>query len=125
MSSGKPRRASIPWWRHPNDAPFARQQRLGFVLIGARYLRDAAPDRRRRPSIAYLFVQHGVIQVWLIAPLERQVYVYDSITRVRILVEADVLDNTVVPGFTLELADWFQQATCGVRWLRRCPVSGP
>src|SRR5262249_30121936 len=55
------------------------------------------------------YFRHGVTQVWLVQPHSRQLYVYDSATRVRILTDADTLDNTVVPGFTLRVGELFEK----------------
>jgi Uma2 family endonuclease len=50
----------------------------------------------------------GVTAVWVIHPLRKRVYVYDSPTKVRILTEADELDATpAVPGFKLNLREYF------------------
>lgn len=57
------------------------------------------------------YFRHGVRQVWLVQPSMRQVYVYDSPTQVRILAESDTLENTVVPGFVLAVAELFQAAS--------------
>jgi Uma2 family endonuclease len=55
---------------------------------------------------------YGVQVVWVVAPEERQVYVYDSPTHVRILTGQDELTGgEVVPGFRLPLGHLFQQAT--------------
>jgi Uma2 family endonuclease len=55
------------------------------------------------------YFRHGVEQVWLIEPHSRKLCVYDSPTHVRILTDADTLDNTVVPGFTLQIGELFQK----------------
>ncbi len=51
----------------------------------------------------------GVQQVWVIAPHARKLYIYDSPTRIRVLTDSDTLDNTVVPGVTLQVGELFQQ----------------
>jgi Uma2 family endonuclease len=56
------------------------------------------------------YFRHGVGQIWLVTPAERQLWVFDSPTRVRIFAAGDVVTDTIVPGFTLKLADLFQQA---------------
>jgi len=55
------------------------------------------------------YFSHGVKQVWLIDPDFRQIYVYDSPTQVRILSDAETLDNTVIPGFSLNIGDLFRE----------------
>jgi Uma2 family endonuclease len=50
----------------------------------------------------------GVTLVWVIHPVNRRAYVYESLTQVRILTETDALEGgTVLPGFRLPLADLF------------------
>ena len=57
------------------------------------------------------YFHYGVQVVWAIAPEERQVYVYDSPTHVRILTGQDELTGgEVVPGFRLPLGHLFQHA---------------
>ena len=53
----------------------------------------------------------GFQVVWVIAPEERQVYVYDAPTHVRILTGQDeLMGGEVVPGFRLPLGQLFQHA---------------
>jgi Uma2 family endonuclease len=57
------------------------------------------------------YFHYGVQVVWVIAPEERQVYVYDSPTHVRILTGQDELTGgEVVPGFRMPLGHLFQHA---------------
>ena len=57
------------------------------------------------------YFHYGVQVVWVIAPEERQVYVYDAPTHVRILTGQDELTGgEVVPGFRMPLGHLFQQA---------------
>jgi Uma2 family endonuclease len=56
------------------------------------------------------YFEYGVTQVWLVVPSERQIYVYDAPARVRVFGATDDLAETVVPEFTLKLAEFFQQA---------------
>ncbi len=50
----------------------------------------------------------GVGLVWVIYPVFRRVYVYESVTQVRILTETDSLEGgNVLPGFRLPLSDLF------------------
>lgn len=55
------------------------------------------------------YFTQGVEQVWVVEPYARKFYVYDSPTRVRILTGADTLDNTIMPGFTLQVGELFQK----------------
>jgi len=57
------------------------------------------------------YFHYGVQVVWVIAPEERQVYVYDAPTHVRILTGQDeLMGGEVVPGFRLPLGQLFQHA---------------
>jgi Uma2 family endonuclease len=57
------------------------------------------------------YFHYGVQVVWVFAPEERQVYVYDSPTHVRILTGQDeLMGGEVVPGFRLPLGQLFQHA---------------
>ena len=57
------------------------------------------------------YFHYGVQVVWVIAPEERQVYVYDAPTHVRILTGQDeLMGGEVVPGFRLPLVHLFQHA---------------
>jgi Uma2 family endonuclease len=57
------------------------------------------------------YFHYGVQVVWVVAPEERQVYVYDSPTHVRILAGQDELTGgDLVPGFRLPLVHLFQHA---------------
>jgi len=55
------------------------------------------------------YFHYGVQVVWVIAPEEQQVYVYDSPTHVRILtVQEELTGGEVVPGFRMPLGHLFQ-----------------
>jgi Uma2 family endonuclease len=57
------------------------------------------------------YFHYGVQVVWVVAPEEQQVYVYDAPTHVRILTVQDELTGVeVVPGFRLPLVQLFQPA---------------
>jgi Uma2 family endonuclease len=52
----------------------------------------------------------GVRQVWIVAPTKRQIYVFDSPTKVHILSAEDELDGgNLLPGLRLPLARLFQR----------------
>jgi Uma2 family endonuclease len=55
------------------------------------------------------YFRAGITCVWLIFPSQKQVYIYDSPTRVRILARTDELDGApVLPQFRLPLATLFE-----------------
>ena len=50
----------------------------------------------------------GVELVWVVHPVRRRVYVYESLDRVRLLTDKDELDGgQVLPGLQLSIADLF------------------
>lgn len=51
----------------------------------------------------------GVLQVWVVYPRRRVVYVYESFTRINVIAEGQELDGgTILPGFRLPLATLFE-----------------
>jgi Uma2 family endonuclease len=56
------------------------------------------------------YFQVGVQQVWIVSPLGKQLYIYDSPTRVRILAPPEELDGgPLLPGFRLPLKTLFRR----------------
>jgi len=54
------------------------------------------------------YFQAGVERVWVVYPFEEQVYVYSSVSEVRVLTIADELDGeTLLPGFRLPVRALF------------------
>ena len=52
------------------------------------------------------YFRAGVELVWIIFPAQRQIHVYQSLTRITVLTQDDTLDGgAVVPDFRLPLAD--------------------
>lgn len=53
---------------------------------------------------------YGVRRVWIVRPLDRQIYVYSSPTQVMILDPDDELrDEELLPGFRLPVAPLFNR----------------
>jgi Uma2 family endonuclease len=58
------------------------------------------------------YFQAGVDQVWVVFPVDGEVYIYTSPTNVRILQRTDVIEgNPLFPGFKLQLAEWLAAPT--------------
>lgn len=57
------------------------------------------------------YFEHGVQQVWVVVPGQRQVYVYDSLTDLRVVAESAELETRLVPGWTLPLAVLFRSGS--------------
>jgi len=55
------------------------------------------------------YFDYDVKEVWVIVPGQRQVYVYRSLTDVRIVAESAALETPLVPGWTLPLATLFRR----------------
>lgn len=54
------------------------------------------------------YFRAGVQQVWVVYPFTKQVYVYTSLTSVKILTEQDDLEGgELIPGFRLSLTELF------------------
>lgn len=54
------------------------------------------------------YFRFGVELVWVVYPLSRQVYVYESVTRVTVLLETgDLTGGSVLPGFSIPIASLF------------------
>jgi Uma2 family endonuclease len=55
------------------------------------------------------YFRHGVKKVWIVYPLEEQVYVYHSPTSIRVLTRSDRLESPeILPGFQLPLEQLFE-----------------
>lgn len=85
-----------------------------WIMVPTLAVEVLCPTDQVEPVLAKLqeYFDYGVKQVWLVVPNVRKIYVYDAPTRVRILTDAETLDNTVVPGFTLAVGELFQKSTC-------------
>ncbi len=60
------------------------------------------------------YFRAGVLLVWVVLPSEKQVYVYESPTRIRVLTHTEELDGgTVLPGLRLPLAPLFDDEAEG------------
>lgn len=55
------------------------------------------------------YFRYGVQQVWIILPIDQEIYLYDSPTKLRVLTAADELDGgPLLPGLRLPVASLFQ-----------------
>ncbi len=96
--------------RWPLDKPIPKEG--DWHVVPDLAVEVVSPNDRFQDVIAKMqeYFSYQVKQVWLVLPVQKQVYVYDSPTRVRILSLGDELDaSPVVPGFRIPLADWLQQ----------------
>jgi Uma2 family endonuclease len=56
------------------------------------------------------YFRQGVKQVWIVLPVDREIYVYDSPRNLRILTAADELDGgALIPGLRLPVGSLFQR----------------
>jgi len=82
-----------------------------WVVVPDLVVEVISPNDAFKDVLAKLreYFQYGVRVVWVVAPEEQQVYVYDTPAHVRILtVQNELLGGEVVPGFRLPLARLFQ-----------------
>ncbi len=57
------------------------------------------------------YFQAGVLLVWVVIPSTKQVYVYESPTRIQVRTQTDELDGgTILPGLRLSVAPLFDEA---------------
>jgi len=57
------------------------------------------------------YFQSGVPLVWLVLPSERMIYVYQTLTQIRVLTHADMLEGgAIIPGFQFPVASLFTDA---------------
>ena len=60
----------------------------------------------------YEYFRAGVELVWIVFPRRAKIYVYESLTRIRVLTTNDILDGgAVIPGFRLALVELFMETT--------------
>jgi Uma2 family endonuclease len=96
--------------RWPLDKPIPKEG--DWHVVPDLAVEVVSPNDRFQDVIAKMeeYFSYQVKQVWLVLPVQKQVYVYDAPTRVRILAIGDELEaSSVVPGFRIALADWLQQ----------------
>jgi Uma2 family endonuclease len=56
------------------------------------------------------YFRHSVKQVWIVLPVDREIYVYDSPKDLRVLTAADELDgSSLLPGLRLPVGSLFQR----------------
>jgi len=98
----------VSFQRWPQDRPLPHTDPWPVVPeLAVEVVSPTNPAEGVVEKIAEYF-QAGVQLVWVVFPRRRQVYVYESPTRIRVLTETDELDGgTVLAGFRLPLATLF------------------
>ncbi|HEV3258825.1 MAG TPA: Uma2 family endonuclease [Gemmataceae bacterium] len=110
----RPDLAFVSYQRWPKNRPIPRTDAWDVVP-------DLATEVVSKTNLAEEIIlrvqeyfQAGVQLVWVIYPVVRQVYVYESPTRIRVLVSTEELDGgTLLPGFRLPLSTLFEEGTSG------------
>jgi Uma2 family endonuclease len=51
---------------------------------------------------------YGVLEVWVVLPVIRQVYIYDSLDKLRIIRSGGQLETPLIPGWQLPLTELFR-----------------
>jgi Uma2 family endonuclease len=84
-----------------------------WIMVPTRAVEVLSPTDKFEAVLEKLqeYFDYSVKQVWLVVPNVRKMYIFDSPIRVRILTDADTLNSTVVPGFTLAIGELFQKST--------------
>ena len=105
----RPDLAFISYQRWPRDRAVPRTAAWDVVPdLAIEIIRPTSLAREVPVKVAEYF-QHGVRSVWVVYPIEEQVYVYDSVTSVRILTRADRLAvPSILPQFELPLECLFE-----------------
>lgn len=85
----------LPW---KSDWPIAPDLAVEIVSPG-----NTMSDmmRKRRD-----YFRHGVTEVWIVLPEERQVHCYSDDKTVRILDATDQLTTLLLPEWSVSIADW-------------------
>jgi Uma2 family endonuclease len=109
QSSRRPDVAFVAYNRWPLTAPplsdppeFDFAPNLAVEIVSPRNTAEEIEDKIKEYSDA------GVELVWVIFPRHRRIYVYESVSEARLLVQTDELDGgKVLPGFRLGVAALF------------------
>ena len=105
----RPDVAFVSYSRWPRNKPVPDEEAWDIVpelTVEVVSPTDKAEDLLEK--IAQYF-DAGVIQVWVVYPRRRVVHVYESFTRIAVVVEGQDLEGgTVLPGFKLRLGNLFE-----------------
>ena len=108
----RPDVAFVSYQRWPKNRPIPRVDNAWDVVpdLAVEVISPTDVAENVQTKVAEYF-QAGVTLVWVVYPLQSQVYVYQSPTQVRILTAANELDGgAVLPGFRLALAELFAES---------------
>ena len=108
----RPDLAYVSYDRWPMEKPVPRGDDWDVVPnLAVEVISPTNPAHEVVDKIADYF-QAGVERVWVVYPLQRQIYVYSSPTDVRVIAEDGKLaDEALLPGFGLSLSALFGGAT--------------
>ena len=101
----RPDVAYVSFARWPADRPMPARGDAWDVVpdLAVEVISPSNPAQESVQKIHEYF-EAGVSLVWVVYPVDRQVYIYSSPTEIRVLTAAGTLDGgTVLPGFTLSL----------------------
>jgi Uma2 family endonuclease len=111
--AGDPKRrpvvAFVSYERWPRDRKV--DSRDGWHVVPDLFIEVVSPSNKASEVLGKTleYFEAGARRVWVVYPIERQVYVYESSKRNRILGTGDELDGEdVLPGFRLALAELFE-----------------
>ncbi|MBI1832823.1 MAG: Uma2 family endonuclease [Planctomycetes bacterium] len=108
----RPDLAFVSYQRWAKNRPFPRTENALDVVpnLATEVVSptDIAEDLTEK---IHEYFRAGVELVWVVYPLQQEIYVYRSPTQITVLTAAEELDGgTVLPGFRLPLADFFRDA---------------
>lgn len=110
-ATGKKRRpdlAFVSYERWPREKPVPRAEAWDVVPNLA--VEVASPSNSANVILEKIadYFKVGIERVWVIHPMQRNVYVYTSPTNVTILAEQDeLIDEQLLPGFRMALGELF------------------
>jgi Uma2 family endonuclease len=89
----------------PNDNAWDVLPKLAVEVVSRTDLAEEVQEKVAE------YLRAGVTLVWVVYPRLKQVYVYDSQTKIRALMRTDELDGgAVLPGFRLPLTELFLES---------------
>jgi Uma2 family endonuclease len=111
--AGDPQRrpdvAFVSYERWPRDRKVSSEN--GWDVVPDLFIEVISPSNTASEVLGKVleYFEAGARRVWVVYPIERQVYVYESSKKNRILGLGDDLDGEdVLPGFRLSLAELFE-----------------
>jgi Uma2 family endonuclease len=106
----RPDLAFVSWDRWPQHRPVPKVS--AWEVIPDLAIEVISPSNLASAVIVKVgeYFKYGVRRVWVIYPIEEQVYIYETPKRVQILTRSDRMDEAMIlPGFELALGQLFRR----------------